>query len=226
LSDFLAALSPPNRQGLADSLRLYREGPTAELPPPANLLGPASAPVRVTEWTDVLCGHCADLHATWQDMLLRLPAGSVAIESRHFPLDGECNPLIKAPARAPVRCLAARAQICMEKEPGAFQYQGALFANQNHLTPELVFSLALSHGAGSREALEACVRSDQTRARLQEDLALAGRFQPEGTPLVVVNGHKALAYPGFLYAIILAKGDASHPAFAALPPPNPQAQLH
>jgi protein-disulfide isomerase len=223
LSSFLASLDTRAQQAMADSLGLYRRGPAVGLPSPHALMGPPSAPIRVTEWTDVLCGHCADLHATWQALLPRVPPGSVAIESRHFPLDGECNPLLKSPPRDPVRCLAARVQICLEKEPDAFAIQGALFANQNGLTPEKVYALASSHRP--RASLEACVKSAQTQARLEEDLALAARYKPEGTPLVVINGRKAPSYGPFLYAIILARGDASHPAFASLPPPNPQALL-
>ncbi|HEX6738074.1 MAG TPA: DsbA family protein, partial [Vicinamibacteria bacterium] len=98
-------------------------------------------------------------------------------------------------------------------------------ANQRSLTPELIYSLAAAHGA-SRAELEQCVASEATRARLDEDVALSAQYRPEGTPLVVVNGRRAVSYPGFLYAIILAKGDGQHPAFAGLPPPNPQVHAH
>ena len=47
-----------------------------------------------------------------------------------------------------------------------------------------------------------------------------------GTPLVVVNGRKAVAFPAFLYALVLTRGSASHPAFDRLPPANPNAHLH
>jgi protein-disulfide isomerase len=223
LADYVASLPPPARQGLADSLGLFRTGPVVTLPPPRNLNGPAGAPVRVTEWTDVLCGHCADLHAFWEAALPRLPPGSVAIESRHFPLDAECNPLMKA-RQDPVRCLAARAQICLESDPMFFSFQGALFANQRGLTPEKLVSLV--GPSRPREQLLACAQSEATSARLQEDIALAARYQPEGTPLVVVNGRKAVSYPPFLYSIVLARGDGNHPAFSSLPPPNLKAHMH
>jgi protein-disulfide isomerase len=223
LADYVGSLPPPARQGLADSLALYRAGPAVQLPPPHSLRGPADAPVRVTEWTDVLCGHCADLHAFWEAALPQLPSGSVAIESRHFPLDAECNPLMKS-RQDPVRCLAARVQICQERDPMFFSLQGSLFANQRGLSPEKVLSLA--GPSPPRAQLLACAQSEATSARLQEDIGLAARYQPEGTPLVVVNGRKAVSYPPFLYSIVLARGDGSHPAFASLPPPNANAHMH
>jgi thioredoxin family protein len=224
LREFVDSLPPAGRQGLSDTLEFYRQSPAFPLPPPRALHGPASAPVRVTEWTDVLCGHCADLHATWQALLPHLPAGSVAIESRHYPLDGECNPAIKVRGKDPVRCLAARVQICVEADPGAFEVQGSLFAAQRGLTPEQVFGLAA--GQRPRAELEACARSESTGQRLREDLELAARYQPEGTPLVAINGRRATGYGPFLYAIVLARGDGSHRAFAALPPPQPLGHVH
>lgn len=224
LAGFVASLPPAGRQGLADTLEVYRRSPALPLPPPRALLGPGTAPVRVTEWTDVLCGHCADLHETWRSVLPHLPPGSVALESRHYPLDGECNPLIKARGQSPVRCLAARVQICLESDPNAFDFQGALFAAQRGLTPEQVLGLAARHRP--RAEVEACAASEATRARLQEDMELAARYEPEGTPLVAVNGRRATSYGPFLYAIVLARGDAGHRAFASLPPPKPLAHVH
>jgi hypothetical protein len=42
----------------------------------------------------------------------------------------------------------------------------------------------------------------------------------------LINGRQAVSVPPFLYAIVIARGAAEHPAFATLPPPNPNAHLH
>jgi hypothetical protein len=55
---------------------------------------------------------------------------------------------------------------------------------------------------------------------LQDDVEYAWRYQPEGTPLVVVNGRKATQSGAFLYSMALTGGDAKSPAFERLPPPN------
>ena len=37
-----------------------------------------------------------------------------------------------------------------------------------------------------------------------------------------MNGKPVAAFPPVLYALLLARGDADHPIFAALPPAQPQ----
>jgi protein-disulfide isomerase len=77
-----------------------------------------------------------------------------------------------------------------------------------------------------KKALESCVGSPETKAQLEEDIAYAARFAADGTPIVALNGRKGVSFPPFLYAMILTGGVADHPAFASLPPPNPNAHLH
>jgi serine/threonine-protein kinase len=73
-----------------------------------------------------------------------------------------------------------------------------------------------------RVALAACMASPDTQAKLLADIQWAEEHGIQGTPLVLVNGRQAAAFPAFLYALVLAGGDPGHPAFAALPPPTPQ----
>jgi protein-disulfide isomerase len=221
LRELLATLTPPARQALSDALGQMRRGPALTLPKPRALTGRADAPVRFTEWTDVRCVHCAELHHTWAEIEKTLP-GSFSLESRYYPLDGGCNPAIKNPQRDEVRCLAPRVQICRENYPDAALLKDALYARQRDLTPALVFELA----TGNRDTLQACVDSAETKAKLAADLALAAQYSPDGTPIVIVNGRPGSAMPIFLYAIALAQGSPDHPAFSALPPANPTAHVH
>jgi protein-disulfide isomerase len=220
----VASLAPSAQQVLADSLFLYRVGPHQPLWPARGLQGPTGAPVRVTEFTDVLCGHCAELHRTLGELRERLPPGSFSVEPRQFPLDASCNPLARGGMPDPVRCVAAKAQICMADDPRAEELAGLLFASQEGLTAEKVYELAAP--LRRRRELQACVESPDTDARLQEDIQLAAVFQPEGTPLVLVNGRKGTSFAPFLYAMVLTLGSPDHPAFAALPAPNPNAHVH
>lgn len=222
LRDFVATLPPAGRQALSDALGQMRRGPALTLPAPRVLRGPADAPVRFTEFTDVRCTHCATLHGTWAELQQALPPGSFSVESRYYPLDGACNAAMRSPARDPVRCLAPRVLICREADPGADTLTGALFAEQRTLTPERVYELA----AGDRAALDACVSSPATASKLEGDIALAEQYSPDGTPLVLVNGRLGSAMPPFLFAIVLARGSPDHPAFSVLPPANPNAHIH
>ena len=100
------------------------------LRPARSLVGFPMSALRITEFSDVLCGHCAHLHETLSLLLESFPPGTFAIEPRHFPLDGTCNPFISRRGETPVRCTAAKAMICMEGKPSSFDFAGALFENQ------------------------------------------------------------------------------------------------
>jgi protein-disulfide isomerase len=223
LGEMIASLTPAQKQGLSDSLHVYRTSTPETLPPPRALSGAAGAPVRITEFTDVLCTHCAELHETLGLLRQHLPADSFSVDSRHFPLDGDCNPLVTARRGDPVRCLGAKVRICLEGNPGAEQAAGRLFANQRSLTAERLLELATP---GAPRSLDACLARPETAARLKEDVELARRWNPDGTPLVIVNGRRGTSFGPFLYAMVVTGGSPDHPAFAALPPPNPQAHVH
>jgi serine/threonine-protein kinase len=224
LNELIRSLAPPLRQTLADSLAIYRASPPQLIPPARALVGSDLAPVRITEFTDILCEHCASLNETIKTLRQSLPPGSFSVDSRQFPLDSRCNPLVGGSRPDPVRCVAAKARICLESTGNEPKLAEALFANQKGLTSEKVFELAAPFMP--RPELEACLDAAPTRARLEEDIAAASRFDSDGTPIVAVNGKKGTSFGPFLYAVIETRGTAEHPAFAALPPGDPTVHLH
>lgn len=215
LESFVAGLGPDERRELAKALIAYAEGPSPALRPARKLNGSPSAPVRLTDFTDTLCSHCADFHAVVEELQRALPPPAFSLEERHFPLDAACNRA--GPPREPgvsVRCRAALARICMEDTQHAFDYSGDLFRNQEALSAELVLSLAAPYtDLGS---LERCMDSQETQAKLREDINWALEHRLRGTPLVLINGRRAPTSPGFLYAMILARGRVHHRAFEGL----------
>ncbi len=224
LEEFVATLRPQTRQGLSDTLHLYRNAPSLTPEPPRNrVLGTAGAGVLITEFTDVLCSHCATLHDTLAQLQGLLPHGSFHVDARHFPLDGRCNPHLQPRDGDDVRCVAARAQICAEGTGRAHDLAGALFARQGDLTAGLTSELATPFVGG---ALEPCLSSEATARKLADDVDYAARYDPHGTPVVLIDGRLGYAYAPFLYAVILTQGDPDHPSFASLPPPNENAHVH
>lgn len=224
ISELVTSLPPQLKQMLSDSLLIYQSSPGLSLPPPRVLIGPSrNAPVRITEFTDVLCIQCAHLHATLEALRDNLPPGSFTIEPRHYPLDTGCNPRARVRHGRSARCLAAAAQICLERHEKAFEFAGALFNNQAALTEKQVYELAAPYV--SWPDLERCVESPNTQAKLADDLTLAYRYHPKGVPLVLVNGRRGTSFEPFLRAMVLTRGVAAHPAFDVLPEPNPRANL-
>jgi protein-disulfide isomerase/uncharacterized membrane protein len=222
LGHLLRSLAPPAAQALSDSLALYRSAASPPVRRPRALLGPSTARVRITDFVDIRCSHCAHLHETLTELRRIAAEGSLAIESRHFPLDGSCNPLLTHKAEGAVSCVAARVLICLEGDPAVFDLAGTLFAEQRRLTAERVYELGSR--LRPRADLEACAASEDTNEKLLDDIDWARQNAISGTPLVLVNGRKGTPHPAFLQAMLLAGGDEHAPAFAALPPPGPVAK--
>jgi len=123
-----------------------------------------------------------------------------------------------------VRCLAARARICVEGQPGATAYAVRMFGKQESLSVADVYALA--EGVMPRRELEDCLARPETAQKLRADIELATRYEIDGTPLVLLNGRKASSFAPFLYAMVLTGGRSEHPAFDTLPPANPSAHVH
>jgi protein-disulfide isomerase len=224
LTELVASLEPPLKQTLADSLAIYRAALPQPLPPPRALVGSDLAPVRITEFTDILCEHCASLNETLRTLRESVPPGSYSVDARQFPLDGRCNPLLQGTRGDDVRCVAAKLRICAEptgKEP---DLAAALFEKQEGLTRQKAIEIAGRFLPPA--ALGSCLDAPATKALLEQDIAAASRFDSDGTPIVAINGRKGTSFAPFLYAIVLTRGNPEHPAFAALPPGDPIAHLH
>jgi hypothetical protein len=219
LDELITSMSPEMRQALSNTIAEYAASRPNAGPPARALVGSTDSPVRITDFTDTLCGHCASLHKTLAFMRDQLPEGSFAIDSRHFPLDGNCNPEVSKRHEDPVRCVAASAQICLEDHPSGFEFAGRLYESQQTLDVDMVYQLGAPYMA--RAELEACVASGETSAKLQADIARALEFDIRGTPLVLINDRLGSAFGPFLYAMVATGGQTKDPAFARLPIPRP-----
>lgn len=220
LEQFLASLPPGVQQATSASLDIYRHAKSIPaMPDPKRVsFGPALAPVHLVEWTDIRCPHCKNMEQALQEIQRITPAGSWTVESRHYPLDTQCNPHALRDGGG-VSCLAAKVQICLHGSPEFARVRGAMFAEQDSLSIERIWKIASGDDAGKRRALESCVNSPETGNVLRQDIELAEKHGIEGTPLIVINGRRGTAVPAFMYSMILAEGDSNDPAFAVLPPP-------
>jgi protein-disulfide isomerase/uncharacterized membrane protein len=188
--------------------------------PVHTLKGNPNAPMKVVEFTDILCGHCAQFVALFSEIESMAPPENVSLEPRYFPLDKECNPSIPVSTNDGVRCYGARLQICSEKNPKFFELRAELFENQSRLDKGMMLAIAKRFGVDETE-LNACMKSPQTAARLAEDIEYAKKYAIEGTPLVLLNGKVAPPAPIFLMAMALSGGNPDSPLLLKLPPPPP-----
>ncbi len=224
LTSWLSGAPLQLKQGLSDSLHIYKTSPNVPLQPARSVIGDPNAKLLITDFTDARCGHCAQLHETLAAIHDAVPPDSFKVEARHFPLDGNCNPKIQRKSDDGVSCWAAKAQICMEGHPKAYDFTSDLFKNGPTLNTAKVWELAGKYADVSK--LKACAEQPDTLKKLADDILWAEAHQLEGTPLVLLNGKKATSFGPFLFAMILTGGDPNHPALAGLPPPNTEAHVH
>lgn len=217
ISKYLKSLKPPAQQAISHSLVHYRASPALDVSTNVKRLvyGIASAPVHVMEWIDIRCPHCRHMEEALEEIREYTPPGSWSWELHQFPLDGECNPVIKRSGGG-ISCLAAKIMICQSGSPEANPLRDQMFKEQRNLTKERIWELA-AKPPEQRAQLQQCVDSQKTRNALLDDIQLALRYRIEGTPLIVINKKKADAIPIFIYSLILAGGQTDNPAFGVLP---------
>jgi serine/threonine-protein kinase len=215
---FIDSLPAQAKQLLSDTLAAYAAGPIVTLPPARAVIGPQFPRLVLTEFTDTLCSHCAQMHEVLKELRIRFGPDAFSVAPHQYPLDSGCNSAIKGESN-PVRCLAARVQICAEGAPNEFEFVGSLFESQTTLDEAKLWEL--SQVLGPRDDLEACVKSPETEKKLQDDIAWAQSHGIQGTPFLFIGGRQTLAFPPLIYALALTRGVLTHPAFAALPPAQP-----
>ncbi len=223
LARLIRDLPAEQRQLLSDLLADYAASPVWEPPAARTVIGPPGPRLVLTEWSDTLCSHCAQLHDTLLKLQERLGPDAFSLAPHHYPLDPSCNAGVERSATSnTLPCTSARAQICAEGRPGAFELTGELFRRQRELSQPLLLELA-GRVVPPAELAE-CIRSPETERKLQDDITWALEHDIHGTPLLLVGGRKVLPFPPLIYALALTRGSPSNPAFAALPPPQPLPQ--
>jgi serine/threonine-protein kinase len=220
LEEFLNSLPVGLQQGVSDSLAIYRKSPLIDVVPNPKRVtfGPADAPVHLVEWTDIRCPHCKNLEAGLIEIRKITAPASWSQESRHYPLDNQCNPKVTRTGDG-TSCLAAKLEICLIGSPDFARVRSAMFEQQAELTLERIWGIATADPV-RRKVLEDCVGSPATATALQEDIDYAEQHQIQGTPLVVINGRKTSALPAAILSLIMAGGRDDDPAFLLLPSPD------
>jgi serine/threonine-protein kinase len=218
---YFQELSGAELQVVSDALATYRRSsnPSFRKFPVRNRKGSEGAPVHFVEFTDIKCGHCAQLVEMMKQLERVVPTGRFSMEARNFPLDASCNPAVSVTKTDGLSCLGAKVQICLEGAADFWEMREKLFAEQMSLNNARILEIA-SSGLTSRAALDRCLASPETQAKLTEDITYAMQYNPKGTPLVLINGREAPPLGSFLFAMAMTDGNANSPAFSRLPPPR------
>jgi protein-disulfide isomerase/uncharacterized membrane protein len=153
------------------------------------VLGTPSAPVKVVEFSDILCPHCRQLAAAF-DNYLPQAAGRVAVYFKNYPLDMACNSRIKRDVH-PGACWLALGAICAQQQGRFEAYYKKAFDGQPPASPQQRDVVVLGTAVGlDGTALETCMNAAETKARLSAEIDEAGRGEVSGTPTLFINGKK------------------------------------
>ena len=227
LATYLSKFGAQDQQAMSNLINQHRLAKLIEKPVASKRLtfGSEKSPLHLIEWIDIQCPHCKNLSFALEELREMAPQNSWNIESRHYPLDKECNANAFPSKKPGVSCLAAQVLICLSGHPSFDDVKLELFRQQAFLSIEGIWNTATTD-AEERKALKACVNSPETAEQLKTDIEYAQAHGIRGTPLVVINGRNAPAVPPVIYALILAKGDSNDAAFATLPVPKEMKHDH
>jgi protein-disulfide isomerase len=150
--------------------------------------GPGDAPVRVVEYSDFLCPFCRSLAGAFATFLPQ-SGNRVAVYFKNYPLEQSCNPNLKMTVHAGA-CALALGGLCAQDQGKFWPYHDKVYA-QPPPSPSIKDVAHLGGEAGlDAGALEACMMSAKTRARLGAQIAEAHAASVEATPTVFINGRR------------------------------------
>jgi protein-disulfide isomerase/uncharacterized membrane protein len=161
--------------------------------------GPAGAPVRVVEFSDFLCPFCRSLAGAFASFLPQ-SGNRVAVYFKNYPLDQSCNPNLKVSVHAGA-CALALGGLCAQDQGKFWPYHDKVYA-QPPASPGVKDVARLAGEAGlDLGALEACMTSAKTRARLAAQIAEAQAAAVEATPTVFINGRRLTRINDFIHMV-------------------------
>lgn len=154
--------------------------------------GPEDAPVVLVEYSDIQCPFCRNAHMALEEKLEATYGKKVRWVFKHFPLTGI----------HPWAYPAAIAVACAEKQKvdAAWKLESALFKAQETVTVgnlrDKVVEEAKKAGL-KQKAFEACFDNQETKERVEADMAEARNVRVNSTPTLIVNGRMVQGFRDF-----------------------------
>jgi protein-disulfide isomerase/uncharacterized membrane protein len=150
--------------------------------------GPASAPVKVVEFSDFLCPFCRNLGLALAQFVPQA-GGRVVVYYKNYPLDSACNPKLKQSVH-PGACNVALGAVCAQRQGKFEAYHDRVFGTEFH-NPQVADVLRVAGEAGlNAAAMAGCLDDPKTKEALDAQIAEANRLEINSTPTVYINGKK------------------------------------
>lgn len=149
-------------------------------------VGAAQPKLVITEFSDYQCPHCAKAHEQLRLLVQTYPE-AVRVVHRHFPLDNDCNPLIKQVFHTH-SCYYARLAICAASFGKFWVGNDYLFKHGRDETSIPIDGFARAIEAAP-EAVRDCLKS-QADSKLKLDVDAGLKLEIDGTPTFIIRGEK------------------------------------
>lgn len=172
---------------------LQRKQPVADIPVRPNdaVRGNPAAPHTVVVFSDFQCPACRGFAEFFETEVLPAVGDRVRIVYKHFPLEPECNPLLRQVVHAGA-CEASEAAEAARVLGGSeafWRMHDRLFQAQDELGQAPWAALAQEAGVDPARLSE-MVAANAHRDRIVEDARLGERLQIQSTPTVYLDGRK------------------------------------
>ena len=154
------------------------------------VMGPADAPVNFIVFTDFECPFCRKTHQDLHALMDRFP-GKIRMAFRHFPL------AMHRQARQ-----AAEFSYCAHRQGRFWPFADKIFAHRGNLSKDILHAYARQSGIKDTEAFNQCVRSDQGKKAVADDIAEGKSLGIHSTPGLFINGRFFSGMPKDIDAVI------------------------
>ena len=144
----------------------------------------------ITEYTDYQCFQCKKMHYFIRQLIARYPE-KIRLVHRHFPMDQEFNPIVKAPFHVGSGIMALLA-ISAANDDRFWQMNDALFDIAGNHQNINIKELAQKVGIDFRH-LTRGLNDRINRNRLQQDIISGLKLNINGTPAFIIDGKVYLA---------------------------------
>lgn len=148
-----------------------------------NTLGDPKGKVIVNLYTDYYCPFCRVLNIMLYKATQEL--SDVLVLHHDFPLDENCNPLVKN-SMHPNACMAARYVIAASKQEKAWDMDSLLFDNKPETEDELL-KLAKKIKELDVEKLKIDANSSETQKELSDSIDRAIKLNIKATPTMLIG---------------------------------------
>src|SRR5262245_55223885 len=183
--------------------------------------GPEQAPIRVVEYSDLLCPYCRGIAGAFRNFLPN-SGGRVNLYFKHYPLDKTCNTSLKETVH-PGACWLALGGVCAQEQGKFWEYHDRVFAIAlNNPQPKQVVQVATEIGLeGAR--LESCLMDKRTAEKVKADIDEGKDAGVAATPTLFVNGKRL---PRVEFFVQTVEKESTRLGLPPLPKPQAPPQAH